>query len=107
MLSLLKVMMFSATSSAESEAATSKWLRKPVRVHIGSCAANISSSVVQAIHVCAEHKKPQKLMKHLQKIKVPFLALHVTMTHDFFFNRGFEEEGIELPETVSSSESAS
>ena len=76
-MSYLKVMMFSATASAESEKATSKWIRKPLRVHIGSSTANISSSVAQAVHVCAEHKKPQKLMKHLQKIKAPFLPLSV------------------------------
>lgn len=67
--------MFSATSTAESDRATSKWLRKPVKIHIGSSSANISSSVLQAVHVCAEHKKPQKLLKHLQKIKVSFAQI--------------------------------
>jgi ATP-dependent RNA helicase DDX5/DBP2 len=30
--------------------------------------SNISPSVIQTIHVCAEHKKPRKLIRHIDKI---------------------------------------
>ena len=62
--------MFSATSTAESEETTLKWLRSPVRIQVNTSATAISPTVTQAVHVCAEHKKPQKLLKHLQQIKV-------------------------------------
>ena len=62
--------MVSATSTEEAGAVAAKWMRRAVRVHTGMTAANISRSVVQTVHVCAEHKKPQKLLKHLQQIKV-------------------------------------
>lgn len=66
--------MFSATTTEAAETTAAKWLRKPERVQIGFSAANISRTVVQTVHVCAEHKKPQKLLKHLQQIKVHSLS---------------------------------
>ena len=64
--------MFSATATEASEQASLKWLRQAERIHVGSAAAGISHSIVQSIHVCAEHKKLQKLLKHLQQVKVYF-----------------------------------
>ena len=51
MKSIFQVLMFSATSTAASEETAKKWLRKAVRVHVGTSAANISSTVVQAVQV--------------------------------------------------------
>ena len=62
--------MFSATSSLDSEQAASKWLHTPERILVGASAASMNSSVTQSVHVCAEHKKLQKLLKHLQQVKV-------------------------------------
>lgn len=64
------MVLFSATLTEAALEVASKWLRRPQRVHIGTTAADISRSVVQAVHVCAEHKKPAKLLKHLAHIKV-------------------------------------
>lgn len=73
--SLLQVVMFSATSTQESEKTAAKWLQKPERIQVSSSGGSISSSVVQAVHVCAEHKKPQKLLKHLHQVKVSYLVV--------------------------------
>jgi len=48
----VQVLMFSATSTEASEETAKKWLRKPERVHVGTSAANISSTVVQSVQVC-------------------------------------------------------
>ena len=69
-----QVLMFSATSTSESEAAAEKWLWQPEMVHLGITTANISRTIVQAVQVCAEHKKPQKLLKHLQQIKASLIS---------------------------------
>ena len=81
--------MFSATANAESEKATARWLHKPVRADGGSSTASISSTVLQAVHICAEHKKPQKLMKHLQKVKVA--AFHTPFPSVSYYSSSADE----------------
>ena len=65
-----QVLLMTATWTKEVEAAAAKWQKDPVRVQVGASSASISRTITQVVQVCAEHKKPQKLLKHLQQIKV-------------------------------------
>ena len=67
-----QVLMMTATWSEDLEESAKKWQHIPVRLHVGTSSASISKTVTQVVQVCAEHKKPQKLLKHLQQIKVLF-----------------------------------
>lgn len=64
-----QVLLLTATMPEEVHAAASAWLHKPLVVQVGHSAASISKTITQVIHVCAEHKKPDKLLKHLAMIK--------------------------------------
>ncbi|EFJ43202.1 hypothetical protein VOLCADRAFT_121455 [Volvox carteri f. nagariensis] len=65
-----KVLLFSATMPTDVAAAAAQWLRLPEIVQVSACGANaISRTVTQVVHVCAEHKKPDKLLKHLARIR--------------------------------------
>ncbi|PNG99172.1 ATP-dependent RNA helicase dbp-2, partial [Tetrabaena socialis] len=65
-----QVLLLSATMPGEVAAAAAQWLRRPEEVSVGEGGANaISRTVTQVVHVCAEHKKPDKLLKHLGRIR--------------------------------------
>ncbi|KXZ53413.1 hypothetical protein GPECTOR_7g1311 [Gonium pectorale] len=65
-----QVLLFSATMPPEVSAAAGQWLRRPEMVRVSADGANaISRTVTQVVHVCAEHKKPDKLLKHLARVK--------------------------------------
>ncbi|CAD7703762.1 unnamed protein product [Ostreobium quekettii] len=63
-----QVMLFSATMPAAVSGAASRWLTDPAELDMRPCANCVSSTITQVIHVCAEHKKPAKLLKHLKQI---------------------------------------
>lgn len=71
----VQVGLFTATMPAAMHALTSTWLHKPKKIALKSASSGasagraISATVVQVVQVCAEHKKPAKLMKHLESIK--------------------------------------
>ena len=97
-----QVALFTATMPASLAAVAAKWLQRPVAARAapaaparvdGAAAAedggdaaaaggaagpggglSISASVTQVVHVCAEHKKPAKLQKHLAAIKAAAAA---------------------------------
>lgn len=70
-----QVGLFTATMPPAVRAVADEWLINPERVAVASSASGaapgraISSTVVQVVQVCAEHKKPAKLLKHLESIK--------------------------------------
>ncbi|KAK9823896.1 hypothetical protein WJX72_006234 [[Myrmecia] bisecta] len=64
-----QVLLFTATMPESLDEVSARWLRKPEAIRVTSSSASISSTVVQVVHVCAEHKKPAKLQKHLQQIR--------------------------------------
>ena len=81
-----QVGLFTATMPSEVRTIADTWLALPRRLHLssgddddkdngtdntdtsGRRNRQISSTVVQVVQVCAEHKKPAKLMKHLTSI---------------------------------------
>jgi ATP-dependent RNA helicase DDX5/DBP2 len=71
----VQVGLFTATMPAAMSALTSSWLHNPKKIALKSASSGasagraISATVVQVVQVCAEHKKPAKLMKHLEGIK--------------------------------------
>ncbi|KAG2491590.1 hypothetical protein HYH03_010157 [Edaphochlamys debaryana] len=65
-----QVLLLSATMPGEVAAAAAQWLRRPAELAVGGGAANaISKTVTQVVQVCAEHKKPDKLLKHLSRVR--------------------------------------
>lgn len=66
-----QVLMVSATVSAEAAEAAATWLAAGAQrvVAKGDAGpADVSSTVRQVVQVCAQHKKPAKLLKHLHAI---------------------------------------
>lgn len=61
--------MFSATMPEDVTSQLNSWLHNPERLEFKPCARSVSHSITQVVHVCAEHKKPGKLQKHLNLIK--------------------------------------
>ncbi|GLI64681.1 hypothetical protein VaNZ11_008035 [Volvox africanus] len=65
-----QVLLFSATMPETVIVAAAQWLRRPEIVSVNSSGANaISRTVTQVVHVCADHKKPEKLLKHLHRVR--------------------------------------
>ncbi|GIM00392.1 hypothetical protein Vretimale_5179 [Volvox reticuliferus] len=65
-----QVLLFSATMPETVTAAAAQWLQRPEVVLVSSTSANaISRTVTQVVQVCAEHKKPEKLLKHLSRVR--------------------------------------
>ncbi|KAK9917623.1 hypothetical protein WJX75_006589 [Coccomyxa subellipsoidea] len=64
-----QVLLFTATMPAEVDETAQQWQREPVVLQVSASGASISRTVVQVVQVCAEHKKPKKLLKHLGQIK--------------------------------------
>ncbi|GIL49526.1 hypothetical protein Vafri_5852 [Volvox africanus] len=65
-----QVLLFSATMPETVTAAAAQWLRRPEMVSVNSSGANaISRTVTQVVQVCADHKKPEKLLKHLSRVR--------------------------------------
>lgn len=63
-----RTILASATLAPGVAAAAAAWLApNAARVTVGGDASS-TSTVTQAVHVCAEHKKPGKLRKHLAAI---------------------------------------
>ena len=63
-----RIMLASATLAPAVAAAAAAWLAPDAaRVTVGVNTA-ATTTITQAIHVCAEHKKPAKLRKHLAAI---------------------------------------
>mmetsp|Transcript_17825 Transcript_17825/g.31773 ORF Transcript_17825/g.31773 Transcript_17825/m.31773 type:complete len:667 (-) Transcript_17825:259-2259(-) len=48
--------------------AAAQWLSAPDRVEVAHSGGAISAEITQVVQVCAEHKKPRKLEKHLAEI---------------------------------------
>lgn len=62
--------LFTATLTADLERHAAAWLGSGFqRVEVELGGELISPTVTQVVHVCAEHKKPRKLLKHLEAIK--------------------------------------
>lgn len=64
-----QVLLFTATMPESVDEAAGHWLREPVGITVSHSADSISRTITQVVHVCAEHKKPAKLLKHLLSIK--------------------------------------
>ena len=65
-----QVLLFTATMPAAVDAAAAAWLAPgAARVRTAPSAESISRTVAQVVHVCAEHKKPAKLLKHLAAVR--------------------------------------
>lgn len=60
-----QVGLFTATMPESLQEVAAAWLHRPERVAIHASAASISRSVTQVVQVCAEHKKPAKLVSEL------------------------------------------
>ncbi len=71
----VQVGLFTATMPTAMNTLTAAWLHKPKKIALksessgASAGRAISATVVQVVQVCAEHKKPAKLLKHLESIK--------------------------------------
>ena len=75
-----QTLLFSATFPRALAAACDEWLAEPVRIDV-TAAANasdgsggggglqIGAGVTQEVAVCAEHKKPRRLLKHLAAVQ--------------------------------------
>ncbi|CAL5229519.1 g12859 [Coccomyxa viridis] len=63
------VLLFTATMPAEVATAAAQWQRDPVCINMHQAEAPPASNVTQVVQVCAEHKKPRKLQKHLEQVK--------------------------------------
>lgn len=79
--------LFSATMPQSLELSASAWLHHPETVQIASSGEELSRSVTQVVHVCAEHKKPKKLSKHLMTIKESSAGLRAPPKVIIFANR--------------------
>lgn len=67
-----QVALLTATLPKDVRKVVSSWLTTPVKIHLTgdeSDDLSISKTVTQVVHVCAEHKKPVKLLKHLAALK--------------------------------------
>jgi len=65
-----QTLLFSATFPPSIELAAQKWLHNPtIRIHVGTEVTTVNSKITQIIHVCAEHKKPRKLIRFIEKIR--------------------------------------
>ncbi|GAB4823853.1 hypothetical protein N2152v2_010899 [Parachlorella kessleri] len=64
-----QVCLFTATMPESLGDVAAGWLHRPKHIRVTHSAACISRTVTQVVQVCAEHKKPAKLTKHLQQIK--------------------------------------
>ena len=69
----------------------------PARRDFDELQVGISEDVVQIVHVCAEHKKPKKLMKFLKSLKprmkgsgkVPLSSYFATKSRQYFSCQNF------------------
>eukprot|EP00884_Botryococcus_braunii_P012932 jgi/Botrbrau1/2163/Bobra.101_2s0004.1 len=68
-LAVAQVGLFTATMPADVAQVAKSWLRRPKTIRAALENTSISSTVVQVVQVCAEPKKPAKLLKHLSLIK--------------------------------------
>lgn len=109
-----QIALFTATMPKSLEAAANVWLTRPQKIHItaqlmmdhhdgsgddgddndGSVHPTstnnngvISDTVTQIVHVCAQHKKPKKLQKHLASIKAESINLRNPPRVLIFTNR--------------------
>ncbi|KAL0036815.1 hypothetical protein WJX77_000238 [Trebouxia sp. C0004] len=64
-----QVLLFTATMPEALQEVAAKWQRKPVSIYLAPGEMSISQTITQVVQVCAEHKKPAKLLKHLTHIK--------------------------------------
>jgi superfamily II DNA/RNA helicase len=64
-----QVALFTATMPDTVQEAAAQWLApSAARVRVAAGADSISRTVAQVVQVCAEHKKPAKLLKHLAQV---------------------------------------
>ena len=61
-----QVGLFTATMPDALADVAAGWLHKPERVRVSPSAASIAGTVTQVVQVCAEHKKPAKLVRGAQ-----------------------------------------
>ena len=66
-----QVMLLTATMPEGVRAVAEDWCRRPARVEVGVDESLLSPTITQVVHVCAEHKKPKKLLKHLKARPTP------------------------------------
>ena len=73
----------------EVEAVTNVWLRgvPTAKIAMTSSTSLLSPSITQVIHVCAEHKKPKKIVKHLEQIMAQHRGDRVKPRVIIFSNR--------------------
>jgi superfamily II DNA/RNA helicase len=64
-----QVLLFTATLPPEVEKAAGDWQCDPARLTATASGELISRSVTQVVQVCAEHKKPRKLLRHLDSVR--------------------------------------
>ena len=80
-----QVALFTATMPKPLRAVAASWLQRPERVAFGALPGGgnalktsadgtsqeptISATIAQVVQVCAEHKKPAKLAKHLEAVR--------------------------------------
>ncbi|KAL6764959.1 P-loop containing nucleoside triphosphate hydrolase protein [Haematococcus lacustris] len=66
-----QVLLFTATMPAAVAEAAARWLHPDaVKVAVNSASAEaISKTITQVVQVCAEHKKPAKLLRHLVQVQ--------------------------------------
>lgn len=65
----MQVVVFSATMPEEASELAMQWMKSPSKLEFRPSARSVSQTITQVVHVCAEHKKPGKLQKHLEMIK--------------------------------------
>ncbi|KAL3156027.1 hypothetical protein ABBQ32_013014 [Trebouxia sp. C0010 RCD-2024] len=82
-----QVLLFTATMPETLQEAAAKWQRKPVIIHLAPGDMSISKTVSQVVQVCAEHKKPAKLLKHLTHIKDSSAGMRMAPKVLVFANR--------------------
>lgn len=71
-----QTLLFSATFPRALAAACDEWLAEPARIDVTAAASasdggglQIGAGVAQEVAVCAEHKKPRRLLKHLAAVR--------------------------------------
>lgn len=63
------MVVFSATMPERAIELASQWMKSPSTLEFRPSARSVSQTITQVVHICAEHKKPGKLQKHLEMIK--------------------------------------
>lgn len=80
--------LLSATWPAAAAAVADAWTAGAARVAVATAtSASLSAGIGQTVHVCAEHKKPAKLARHLEAVKAVSAAARAKPRVLVFCNR--------------------